>query len=198
MTDSVLCLVPYQHRHSGKTPAVFFLSASQTYGFRSVFSIHNQQPISSQPFQVAGRRGLMRRRTKSQDTTSRLITREAATTEYCVASPRHTGKESALYLCHHHTPHPKKKSLRGSAACEPRVGESQDCERRHVIHACHHTCSPRLCNTTPDVLRYAIIMVFNEIQARSLAPVAHSLTFMSSMTVWAHGQTEYDFLQKSS
>lgn len=148
----------------------------------------------------------MRRRA----TTSRLITREAATTEYCVESPRHTGKESGLYLCHHHNrlspplkkrkTHPQQKqSLRGCAACEPRVGESQDCETSHVSHACHHTCSPRLCKTTPDVLRYSIIMVFNEIQVRSLAPVAHSLIHcVSSMTARAHGQTQCDFLLKSS
>lgn len=39
-------------------------------------------------------------------TSSRLITREAATSEHCVESPRHTGEESALYLATHPPPPP--------------------------------------------------------------------------------------------
>lgn len=46
-------------------------------------------------FQVAGRRDLM---CLYRLTTSGLIIREAATSEHCVESPRHTEKESALYL----------------------------------------------------------------------------------------------------
>lgn len=59
----------------------------------------------AQPFQVAGKRGLTRRYRLA---TSGLITREAATSEHCVESRRHTGKESALYLA---TPTPTHPTL---------------------------------------------------------------------------------------
>lgn len=92
-----------QHEENTKQPP---FPASQTCGSRSIPSIHNHRPPPqkpwkhhSQPFQVAGRRGPMR---LYHLTTSGLITREAATSEHCVESRRHTGEESALYLQRHH------------------------------------------------------------------------------------------------
>lgn len=128
----------------GKTPNTsqfFSCQSSQTYSFRSIFSIHNHQPNYSQPFQVAGRPGLTRR---CRFTTSGLITREAATSEHCVESRRHTGKESALYLATTNLalasppPHipPSTKTTSGRLCCrQSRVGEREETTVRRATHA---------------------------------------------------------------
>lgn len=74
----------------------------------------------SHPFQVAGRWGPKRRFCL---TTSGLITREATTSEHCVESRRHTGKESALYLgsSNNNYPHPYTNPLPTSTSLPPNI-----------------------------------------------------------------------------
>lgn len=50
-------ILTLQHWENTKHNPLFFCQSSQTYSFRSISSIHNHQPRSSQPFQVPGRRG---------------------------------------------------------------------------------------------------------------------------------------------
>lgn len=138
----------------GKTPNTsqfFSCQSSQTYSFRSIFSIHNHQPNYSQPFQVAGRPGLTRR---CRFTTSGLITREAATSEHCVESRRHTGKESALYLATTNlalASPPSHPTLNQNNLWEALLSAIQgwgerreDCE---TSHTCHNTGLTSVCVT---------------------------------------------------
>lgn len=157
---------------------------------------------------MAGRRGPIRR---YRLTTSGLITREAATSEHCVESRRHTGKESALYLATTKPPHPpthplpsnptpppshpqQKQSLRGSAVSTPGMEK----ERRKTVkpsrrrsgdalmsRTCHHTCSPCLSNTMPDVPCYAM-RSSKDVQGNmnTLSRTRSSFTAIQSMNNW--------------
>lgn len=120
--------------------------------------------------------------------TSRLITREAATSEHCVEFPRHTGKERKCSLSFHHQSYPPsllnsnpqpKQSLGGYAVSNPR-GFWRGKTRRDAPtgHACHHACSPCLCYMMPDVLRCcatsAVMLKKTHVRAHLPVYVIHS------------------------
>lgn len=156
-------------RHNTRKKPSFSLSVSQPYSFWSISFIRNHRgpPTTphrySHPFQVAGRWGPKRRFCL---TTSGLITREAATSEHCVESRRHTGKESALYLGSSNnnptTPTPTSTSLppnmnglwEASAVGTPGLNGEEKEKRRantRVVYKHHHARSRRLSNMMPDV-----------------------------------------------
>lgn len=125
----------------------------------------------SHPFQVAGSWGPKRRFCLP---TSGLITREAATSEHCVESRRHTGKESALYLgsSNNNLP-PTSTSLlpNTSDLCKAYAvgtpGLNGEEEKEESKYSCslnehHRACSRRLSNMMPDVKLYASTSTFRE------------------------------------
>lgn len=155
-------LVPDQHHNTGKTPNTSHFFSCQTprpiVSDPSFPSIITSQTILS-PFKWQVDRGLMRRRRRF--TTSRLITKEAATSEHCVESRRHTRERKCSLSCHHQSrprppspSHPQQKqSPSGSVVGDP--GPREETRRLRdtmMSHTCHHTCSSCLCNTMLDVL----------------------------------------------
>lgn len=99
--------------------------------------------------------------------TSRLITREGATSEHCVEFPRHTGKERKCSLSFHHQSYPPsllnsipqpKQSLGGYAVSNPRgFWGGKTTERRattlaHLVFMLHDAgCAALLRNECNDV-----------------------------------------------
>lgn len=136
--------------------------------------------------------------------TSRLITREAATSEHCVEFPRHTGKERKCSLSFHHQSYPPsllnsnpqpKQSLGGYAVSNPRGFWGG--KRRHDCRgkdAERRTDRPRM---TPHLLTLFVLhdagcaaLLRNECNdvkentcTYSSASVCHPL--MSFTTLWA-------------
>lgn len=106
-------------------------------------------------------------------TTGGLITREAATSEHCVESRRHTGRggRKCSLSCHHHhhhqssPPHPYQPSHPQQKQSERLCGRHSRAEEREEIVKRRwkewrrvdkaHMPSPRLSNTMPDVSHYA-------------------------------------------
>lgn len=87
--------------------------------------------------------------------TSRLITREAATSEHCVEFPRHTGKERKCSLSFHHQSYPpftaqfqpSTKTISGRLCCQQSKGfwggkRRHDCRGKDAERRTDGPCMP--------------------------------------------------------
>lgn len=194
-------ILTLQHWENTKHNPLFFCQSSQTYSFRSISSIHNHQPRSSQPFQVPGRRGPdmplppHNRRANYKGSSNKWA--------LCGVSKTHGGgggEESALYLATTTTtnpPHPtptnhptlNKNNLRGSAVGTPGPerekrlwNEGERSGDASMSRTCHHRVSLTRCRMCSIMKRCVEKRLFKKI--RRLVLAVHSLksqcTFMNN------------------
>lgn len=126
-------------KHQTQPP--LFCQSSQTYSFRSISSIHNHQPRSSQPFQVPGRRGPdmplppHNRRANYKGSSNKWA--------LCGVSKTHGGGggRKCSLSCHHHhhqsspphpyqPSHPQQKQSERLCGRHSRAGEREEIVKR--------------------------------------------------------------------